>query len=121
MTNFLEETIDKITSCDKTIEDVDWVGSDDGKYVISWNEFAKIANIDYYSGFGLQYIAMDLVVVFNDGSYLYRGEYDGSEGWSYAETPRRQYGAKTFEYVRSEDGYETVEIINGKMSRGDNV
>lgn len=121
MTNFLEETIDKITSCDKTIEDVDWVGSDDGKYVISWNEFAKIANIDYYSGFGLQYIAMDLVVVFNDGSYLYREEYDGSEGWSYAKTPRRQYGAKTFEYVRSEDGYETVEIINGKMSRGDNV
>ena len=40
-------------------------------------------DIDYDDGYGDQEIAVDLVVVFTDGGFLCREEYDGSEWWEY--------------------------------------
>ncbi len=96
MTNLLEETREGIRSSGRTVYDVAWVGSDDGEYSISWEEFEEIANVNYDSGFGGAEVAKDLVVVFRDGSNMWRGEYDGSEWWEYSKPIRRQMETKTF-------------------------
>jgi hypothetical protein len=70
----------------KTTEDVMWVGSRDGKYAISWEQFESIANVEYDAGYGGQEVVMDLVVV-GHGWWLSRGEYDGSEWWNYNSPP----------------------------------
>lgn len=58
---------DKFYAPEELAKDVAWVGSQDGEYAISWEEFKAIANFDYDSGYGIQEIARDLVVVFHAG------------------------------------------------------
>lgn len=82
--NFLAETIHDIISANQTTETVLCVRSRDGEYAISWEEFAKIADVNYESGYGSAQIPSDLIVEFTDDTYLYRHEYDGSEWWEYA-------------------------------------
>jgi hypothetical protein len=98
MTNLLIETIGYLTICDKTVEDVNWVGSSDGKYVISWQEFEKIGNVNYNSGYGSQEIAADLVVVGNNW-WLSRLEYDGAEDWTFNTLPIMKKKIKPFNTV----------------------
>lgn len=83
MTNLLAETIHAIVASGHSIQDVKHVRSLDGRYAINWNEFAHIANFDYDSGYGAAHIAQDLAIEFQDGSYLRRAEYDGSEWWEH--------------------------------------
>jgi len=78
MVNLLEETLEKLKECGFRESDVSWVGSKDGEYAISWEEFKKIADIEYDNGYGTPEIAIDLVVVGKDW-WLERHEYDGSE------------------------------------------
>ena len=94
--NLLKETLHMINVCDKKESDVSWVGSRDGVYVISWTEFKVIADLEYDSGFGGQEIVDDLVVVFEDNSWLERHEYDGSEGWGFKESPTKNKDTKKF-------------------------
>jgi len=50
----------------------------------TWDTFSKVAaKIDYDSGYGAQEIEESLIVLFNDGTWMERWEYDGSEGWEY--------------------------------------
>lgn len=84
-TNLLAETIHKIISANQTTDTVLCVRSRDGEYVLSWEEFAKLADVDYNSGYGSAEIPSDIIVEFTDNTYLYRNEYDGSEWWEYAE------------------------------------
>ena len=83
MTNLLAETLHNIIEAKQSTSTVRWVRSRDGVYAISWQEFAKIADQTYDSGYGSQEIPSDLIVEFEDGTYLYRTEYDGAEGWEY--------------------------------------
>ena len=48
-------------------------------------EFLKKLDFRYDSGFGGQELFG--TVWFQDGSWLERGEYDGSEWWAFKETP----------------------------------
>lgn len=82
--NLLKETIRDIESSGHTIENIIFIGSEDSGHCCSWDEFMIIANVDYDSGFGMQYIASDLIIVFSDGSKMWRGEYDGAEEWVYS-------------------------------------
>ena len=50
LTNFLKETIDFLSKNGKTPDDVISIGTD--KYRMSWNTFARHANVNYDSGFG---------------------------------------------------------------------
>lgn len=104
MTNFLEETIESIKDSNHKETDVMFVGSFDGKYRMTWEKFKKEANFHYYSGFGAQEIARDLIVCFFDGSYLDRHEYDGSEWWTY-------HGLMTF---KEDDEYKDFNILGGE-------
>lgn len=93
MTNLLDETTIDVNASGHTETDVAWVGSRDGEYALSWGEFATIAGAaNYDSGYGGAEIAGDLVVVFTDGSWLERGEYDGSEWWDFKKLPARGAG-----------------------------
>ena len=114
--NLLKETLDIIRLIGKDEKDIMWVGSEDGKYAISWNEFKEIAEkTNYDEGFGAQEIAMDLVIVFSDGSWLERAEYDGSEWWEYKKTPVRKSCTQSFNRVKvksSEVGWKTLSELN---------
>lgn len=99
--NLLEQTIEEIKDSGHAIKDISWIGSYDKEYAINWKKFKKIANIEYDSGFGGQEIAKDLVIVFKDGSWLNRTEYDGAESWGYIRNMNSSFpkNAKTFDKV----------------------
>ena len=99
--NLLEETLRELEHIKKQESDVAWVGSYDGEHAISWEAFKAVANIEYNAGYGGQEIACDLVVVFSDGSWLERSEYDGSEWWDHRRTPIKKATAKPFNKVTS--------------------
>lgn len=84
MTNLLAETIQAVVASGHSIQDVKCVRSRDGRYATTWKEFAEIANFNYDAGFGAAHVAQDLVVEFQDDTFLYRQEYDGSEWWAHS-------------------------------------
>lgn len=79
MINLLEEKIEDIKYYKLSINDIVHIGNE--KYGMSWSEFCTIANVEYDNGFGSPEVAPDLKIIFKDGTYLRRWEYDGSEGW----------------------------------------
>jgi hypothetical protein len=85
MTNLLSETTAKLESIGKAPEDIVHIGNQ--VYSCTWDEFTQLADFDYDSGFGSPEVASDLVILFDDNSWLERGEYDGSEWWRYVKAP----------------------------------
>lgn len=82
MANLKEETLCAIKSSGHTLDDIKWIGNED--FYIDTDEFWRIADYtDYDEGYGWPEIATDLCVYFDDGSRLYRAEYDGSEWWEH--------------------------------------
>lgn len=85
MTNLLEETHEDMGCAGRKPEDIIFIGSEKSGHSCTWAEFQKLADIEYYCGFGAQEIASDLIIVFKDGQKMWRHEYDGSECWQYSE------------------------------------
>ena len=100
--NLYYETLDALERNGKTESDIDYFNLMDGGSNHPYNfsheyytvdtlrEFKKYASTysDYNNGYGLQ-VVPPIFVVFKDGSWLSRWEYDGSEGWEYNEKPKR--------------------------------
>ena len=103
MENFLKETIEAIEDSEHKFEDVMFIGSSNGKYRMSWDKFKEKANFWYDEGYGSSKIATDLIVYFNDDTYMTRGEYDGSEWWSYQVSKK----------FKKDDDYKDFEILGG--------
>ena len=103
MVNFLKETTEAIKESEHKIEDVMFIGSSNGKYRMSWDKFKERANFLYDKGYGSSKIATDLIVYFNDNTYMTRGEYDGSEWWEY---PVKKI-------FKKDDNYKEFEILGG--------
>ena len=109
--NLIEETISDIKNSNHIEQDVNWVGSSDGKYAMPWNEFKQhFKGIDYSCNYGTQEIASDLVVVFNDGTWLERAEYDGSEWWAYKKQPSINREHSSFSVIVG--GYDSLNDLN---------
>lgn len=87
--NLLQETLEDIRRVGKTPARVVFIGSADGKLGCTIEGFATLANFEYDEGFGAAHIPSDLVVLFDDNTWLSRHEYDGSEGWVYNDAPKR--------------------------------
>jgi hypothetical protein len=85
MENFLQETINAILNSGHTKKDVMFIGSEDGKLRLNFNDFSRLANFNYDSGYGSPEIPQDLIIYFYDKTYAIREEYDGSEWWKYNE------------------------------------
>jgi hypothetical protein len=100
--NLLEETKNEITRIGKTIEDIDFINITDEVEKFQNYEKAKYFSTDfdgfvkfcarfrnYNNGYGSAEVPMNTVVVFKDGTWLERAEYDGSEWWEYRQIPRK--------------------------------
>lgn len=80
MRNLLVETETFFSEINMGWDDVAFIAGDN--FSISVENFREVAAAaDYYAGFGAQEVATDIIIVFNDGSWLERAEYDGAEGW----------------------------------------
>lgn len=88
LTNLLKETLNVMESCNKKWEDIDFIAFKDNT-TISLEDFKKFANFEYDSGSCGAEVSENLVIVFKDGSWLERAEYDGSEWWEYKKTPEK--------------------------------
>ena len=96
MINVVEEFYKAITAAGKrkstdiiayNLKLVDW--SDTPTRQVSGTTFTKTSldaiNVDYNNGYGYQQLFG--YVLFDDGTWLSRGEYDGSEWWEYNKPP----------------------------------
>ena len=110
--NLLKETIEVLQENGKGVADILWCGSADGKYAIGWDEFAKIANIDYDEGYGGNEIVSDLVIVGED-FWLTRGEYNGSEWWNFNTIPIKKPLNKSFSKVKCDKWKYSLDSLNG--------
>jgi hypothetical protein len=89
MINLLTETLEVLACNGKTPADVRWVHCLDvgyGEQAGSWEDFAKIADIEYENGYGGNEVASSLIIA-GDNWWLERGEYDGSEWWNFKTMP----------------------------------
>lgn len=84
MKNLLEETISKLNSEQKTLDDIEFISLDD-EY-IPLEVFKNIANKSYYSGYGESEINKSLMIVGKDW-WLERYDYDGCEWWEFKQLP----------------------------------
>ena len=96
--NLLSETLEALNEHHKAITDIRWVGNRRGRFAITWDEFAKVADVEYYQSYGSAEVAADLVVV-GDDWWLERHEYDGSEWWEFKTLPIMKHDAKPFSKV----------------------
>lgn len=102
MTNFINELQWCLEEFQHTPGDIAWIGSMDGSFRFDgdWSDFVeKFKHVEFDNGFGAPEIATDLVVVFRDGSWFGRGEYDGSEWWDYHVTPTLRPKTRSFDFV----------------------
>lgn len=95
MTNFLKETESDIAELGKTIDDIIYIGT--GTHACTWTQFAEMADAEYYKGYGTAIVMTDLVILFKDGTWLERGEYDGSEWWEYKRAPNIPHNPQPLE------------------------
>jgi hypothetical protein len=119
--NLLAETIEVLEKHGKTGKDVLWVGSPDIE--TTWDNFVKVADVEYDNGFGSPQVAEDLII-FGKDFWLERREYDGSEWWKYVSrnepAPRQKREIVALTISQAEDlgfdvncGWETLGKING--------
>lgn len=94
MVNLLKETLEVLEKHGLTIDDIEWIGSEDFKIA----NFFDIASIKYDDGFGAQEIPFDLVIVGKDW-WLERYEYDGSEQWEFKKKPTEPLREKTLKTI----------------------
>lgn len=80
--NLLKETIEAITESGHTPDDIVFIGSEQSGHECTWEQFQRLADVEYNAGYGAQKVASDLIIVFRDGQRMDRHEYDGSECWS---------------------------------------
>ena len=83
--NLYEEIIKLLKANGKNKEDVIWAGNETFKIPLS--KFWEIANTEYDNGYGLQEVAVDLIIVGNS-FWLERNDYDGAEWFEYKEYPK---------------------------------
>lgn len=102
--NLLKETKRYLKLLGKSTSDIEWIGSMDGEFAISWNDFRKISEFEYNNkvyygdtedGCKSQVISIprDLVVVGNMW-YLKRMIIDNHETWRIFEIPTKREGKK---------------------------
>lgn len=110
--NFLNETLHKLKDLKLTSSDIEFIGSADGKYSCSWQEFEKMADQEYLPSYYCQEVAIDLIIRFKTGATLRRvspKEYDGIERWEVAAPLDVNRSAKIKFIIRKRRYWQTVE------------
>lgn len=111
--NLLAETRAAIAESGHTVEDITFIGSRNGEYACTWDEFGKIADVVYDAGYGWQEVATDLVIRFGDGTEMDRSEYDGSESWEIPLPPKGMWQGETKPITKLiEGGWNSLADMN---------
>lgn len=112
--NLLQETLQDIEKSGHTPDDIKFIGSKGSGYSCTWEQFKTLADQEYDSGFGSAEVATDLIIVFTDGAQMWRGEYDGSEWWVYAEPFKMPATLKPVSrlFITNRVGGDSLETIN---------
>jgi hypothetical protein len=110
--NLYDETVEILKLHDKTIADIEYIGSTRTK--INTNKALELMKkTNYDSGFGGQEIACNLMIKGKD-FIMKRAEYDGSEWWNYMQTdptlPKVERDVKSF---KTDMSWDSLEEING--------
>lgn len=106
--NLLQETLKAISDAGLTINDIDFIGSNDGQYVIDYWEFCKIVEVEYDNNSGGQIVATDLVIVFKNNSWLKRFQHGCNEWWGLCKLPVKKDNGKKFTVMLS--NYSDLDI-----------
>lgn len=85
--NLLAETIEAIKESGHTPRDIKFIGSEKTGHSCTWDQFVVLADKDYELRTGGQSVAHDLIIVFADGSKVWR-EYLEGEQWVYSKPVR---------------------------------
>lgn len=100
MINAKEELLETLQEIGKSIEDIEFAGvyydcsnydigeSGAGCATEDTNFLLDFLNFSYDEGFGMQYIYG--YILFSDGSWLERREYDGAEWWKFMTLPTKE-------------------------------
>lgn len=110
MKNLLDETIEFMNKHNHSRSDIRFIGSADGVYECSWNEFIELADKEYDEGYGYHKVVTDLIIEFIDGDRMTRWEYDGAEGWFF--TPSRRLSTKKIVSLFAEDYEWTLDELH---------
>jgi hypothetical protein len=87
--NLVKETMNVLDRYKKDFyKDVLWIGTEDGEYTCTHDEFLVLANVDYDNGYSGAEILQTLVVVGEDW-WLSRRESDCAEWWKYNSKPTK--------------------------------
>lgn len=81
--NLLRETVAFLKRFDKTLDDIVYAGSSDGKLFIPQDKLLSVLNINYDAGYGDVEIDDRFVITLHDGSTLTRWHSNGCEGWRF--------------------------------------
>ena len=66
MDNLLKETKEAIKKSGHKIEDILFIGSEKSGHSCTWEEFEKLADVEYDGGYGASEVAQDLIIVFKE-------------------------------------------------------
>lgn len=105
--SFLEDTKSEMKDCKKSVSDIQFIGSSDGQYEMSWEEFTNLAKDFILNGSLDGNPPKDLIIIFKDTSRFYL-VYDQCEIslWKYmpvfkrSENPKPIRSFKTWELVK---------------------
>jgi len=107
------ETVQVMEHIDKKPSDISRIGSYDGEYECTWDEFKELADFHYDSGFGGVEVATDLIILFRDGTWLERDEYDGSEWWVHRVPPEPMSLFKLdYKQIKKLQGHGSIEHLD---------
>ncbi len=120
------ESRNLVLELEKEIGDVSrvaWVGSFDGSFAMSWEDFSmKFIGETYTPDVARDELPYDLVVVMKDESWYERLPW--SVGWVHRRLPFKHWNAKPFDYVTIFDSpyvacqYESLRNLNEKSEVG---
>ncbi len=118
-TNLLEETINDIRNAELSIDNIIFIGSSDGEYECTWQEFKLLADAEYDSGYGGQEVMQDIIIIFADGSKMLRGEYDGSEWWDIHKPLVKRVDCKKLTSLFPAYSWETIAENEERLRKGE--
>lgn len=113
--NLLEETMTALGDHGYTTADVSYVGSEDGRLRLPWEQAVHVLDVEYSNDYGHNKIALDLCVRFTDGATLIRMEYDGCEWWRLIPAPAAH--GSPFTTVTVHAGHDMLADLNATDAR----
>lgn len=117
--NLLTETMDCLNKLN--VEEDDIYGVYDGKVLLDWNDFKRLAKTkNYDDGFGRQEISQSLLI-YTKKVIMYKYEYDGSEQWFYIPILSKDTLLNHVKYDDIKQGFRGEKfLISSEYEWGDN-